>query len=452
MITRSNPNQRANIALVCRHQFFFYIFESVYKNLDQAEFVLDFSGGVVGQFCSEEYKDKTREFFQKKGVFWRDPELSGLSVNEFFSKYAVLISSNYAGFLKHPCNKNKKKARLFYGVSKESWAYGLHNAYIDLQLCPGPYSADKLKLYGSKIIAVGEPKHDRLFSETSKEEIIKNLDLKLDPKKETILYLPTWGNLSSVFIGIPALVQLIKEYNIIVKIHHMTSTYAIRENAFIKRSPLQVIDESVSIMDALKISDIAISDNSGAIFDAVAAQKKLVLIDIFDESKEKFFVETLFFTSTSQGSPTGVSTHPGSIEQMIKERGNELAPIVRHDYYSSMGLDINSLREALNHAGDKKYIERQREISEKLFAAYVDGHAGERAAKAISELVTSDFSRDKTLERLVDEFEQRTKTEQGDFIKRTNKELQYYKNIKKLPFLKKWRVIANEFFSDKILP
>jgi len=451
MIAKDNPNPRANIALLCKYRFFFYAFESVYENLDHVEFVIDFSGMVAEQSYPEEYKEKTRQFFQKKGVYWRDPELSDLSTAEFFSKYAILVTPFYGGLLKNPCNKNKKKVQIQYGISKESWAYGLHNAYIDLQLCAGPHSAENFKLYGSKIVATGEPKHDRFFSIKSKEDIIEELGLRLDAQKETLLYLPTWGSLSSVLIGVPALIQLSNEYNIVIKIHHMTALYETEERMLIENSSLQIIDETTSVMDALKIADVVISDNSSAIFDAVVTKKRLVLIDNLGESKEKFFVETLFFTSTEQGNPTGSRSHPESIEQTIKQRGKELAPVVRHDCYSSSVLDVVALRDALDHSGDKKYIERQQEISKKLFSHF-DGFAGKRAAEEINELIVDHSSRDKTLERMVDEFEQRTKTEQGDFIKRANKELQYYKNIKKLPFLKKWRVIANEFFSDKILP
>lgn len=448
MIQYSNPNPHANIAIVCKYQFFFHVFESVYKNLDQVEFVLDFSGTVGEQTYPVEYKETVRKFFQDKGVFWRDPELTELSISEFFSKYAVLVSPFYGGLMKHPCNRNKKKVHVQYGISKESWAYGLSNVYFDLHLCAGPHAAERLKMFGATVIATGEPKHDQYFSLKSREEIIAELQLKFDPQKETILYLPTWGLLSSLFEVIPALVQLSGEYNVVVKTHHMTALYEAKAQSLTKDSRLNIIYEATHIMDAIKLSDIVVSDNSSAIFDAVVTKKKLVLVDNLENSKEKFFAETLFHTSTATGNPTGSKSYPESIEQLVKERDREIAPVIRYDSFTPNIVTATALRTALERAGDERYVLRRERLSKILFS-YFDGLSGERVADAIKKLRESPSQRNKDFERLVDEFEQRTRTEQENLLRKTQQELSRYNNIKKLPYKKRLLAIVDEFFQNK---
>jgi UDP-N-acetylglucosamine 2-epimerase len=213
---------------------------------------------------------------------------------EFFDKYAVLVALNNVGYMEHPCNSNKKKVRIFYGPAKEGWAYGLGNAFFDLILCPGYYSQEKLtKFYSAKVVPVGEPKLDALYQNGFLSEEAKEIDLALDKNKKTILYMPTWGALSSSKIVVPSLLKLLPNYNIIVKIHHITNMFSPEEMKYLDNNRFIIIKELVPVTDALKLADVVISDSSSSIFGAMVAGKGLVLIDTI-KGDEKFFTEASF--------------------------------------------------------------------------------------------------------------------------------------------------------------
>lgn len=104
----------------------------------------------------------------------------------------------------------KYKIRYNYSLAKEKINYAVHNILFDYILCYGPRDISFLEAY-SKTIGVGAIK----FSSFHKK---KNND-----EKKTILYLPTYGEYSSIESLVEPLAKLSSKYNIIVKVHHGTA-------------------------------------------------------------------------------------------------------------------------------------------------------------------------------------------------------------------------------------
>jgi hypothetical protein len=126
-----SENLNAKVAILCPHIFFAYAFKGILEHYSDAEFVPDFVSTLGGTY-SEVSKGKIRAWFAASGLPWRDVELTGLSAEEFFSKYKAVVAPHYEGWVKKSAVKKLKKVRVFYGTAKDIWGFALWNAYFDL--------------------------------------------------------------------------------------------------------------------------------------------------------------------------------------------------------------------------------------------------------------------------------------------------------------------------------
>jgi CDP-glycerol glycerophosphotransferase (TagB/SpsB family) len=288
-----------------------------------------------------------------------------------------------------PDNKDKKLVRVMYGHAKDPWNYGPWSAFFDLILSYGQYSQKFLSLYENSVI-VGNPKFDDWFSDKIDQEQISILKSALDSSKKTILYLPTTGALSSLPIMITALNSLSADYNVIVKAHHNTNLYQQDMlEPFRLNSQIIIKTDKDDILPLLKMADYAISDNSGAIFDALLADKKIILIDFLNENFFKNRASIL--CRNAWGRHMGVITSKESIEQSIKRPGQEIGPIVKlqkTDAIFRRQIEPDKIIQAMASADQDEptFAGRRKKIRDLSFS-YNDGQSGLRAAQKISELL-----------------------------------------------------------------
>ena len=101
---------------------------------------------------------------------------------------------------------------------------------------------------------------------------------RLSPSKSnTILYLPTWGEFSSIDAYADEIAKLSGEYNIVVKPHHGTFYYEPERMAKLRSSRMMILDftdppEQAYADCAIVLADIA----SGAFTEAILLQKAVV--------------------------------------------------------------------------------------------------------------------------------------------------------------------------------
>lgn len=131
------------------------------------------------------------------------------------------------------------------------------NIYYDAILCHSKYEASYLKVY-SETLVVGPLKSTAPKELTSKE-------------KPTLLYLPTYGELSSIDELIDVFNTLKEKYNIIIKFHHGTSFLNTEKDRLerLKSLVTECYDSNTNLSELLSKSDVVLSDNSGAIFEAL---------------------------------------------------------------------------------------------------------------------------------------------------------------------------------------
>lgn len=192
-------------------------------------------------------------------------------------------------FLHLPLFEKTKIVMLQYGYAKEPHNYGTWRALADLCLVYGSYPEKKLSNYAPSK-AVGNPRlqlwYDEDFHLIAKNKYIHSIDDGL----LTVLYMPTWGELSSIDEYIGAVLGLSERYNVLIKLHHNTDLLEDGRLEKIETDRIHFFGANDDALELLSISDIVISDYSGAIFDAIHCEKPVVLLDknedeILEEAK-----------------------------------------------------------------------------------------------------------------------------------------------------------------------
>lgn len=153
-----------------------------------------------------------------------------------------------------------------YSLAKEQYQYGVWRAQASLNLMYGPYSVERVQGF-SNAVAVGNPLLDDVFSAGTPAAPT------ISPEKPRALYMPTYGDLSDKAATLEAL--LAQGVALSIKAHH--ADFEIIGLAKRYNVPLHLSAEDP--VRLIQNHDFVISDFSGAVFDALAARKPVVLVD-----------------------------------------------------------------------------------------------------------------------------------------------------------------------------
>lgn len=130
----------------------------------------------------------------------------------------------------------------------------------DCILCSGPYEARMLNPFASTEVVA-----DLKYMDFKKRK------LKEAKNKKVLLYLPTFGEESSIDLILDELQKLKKDYYIIAKTHHGTSF--LKEESERPNKLKLVVDQCYDLhkelKDLLEVADVVLSDNSASIFEAM---------------------------------------------------------------------------------------------------------------------------------------------------------------------------------------
>lgn len=185
-------------------------------------------------------------------------------------------------------------------------------------------------------------------------------EIKVEEGKKILLYLPTYGDLCSIDEWAETISELKKEYTIITKVHHGTR-YDPKEAhryALVQDFSDIVLSDEYDVLKLLKIADLVFSDNSGAIFDAILADKNTVLLNIKLDINQSF------------------NSNDDSLEQTVRK---EIISVSTKD-----GL--------MNVLENDELFEKQKPIRKKIndeLYEYTDGSSSERIAKVIADYVVN---------------------------------------------------------------
>jgi len=174
-----------------------------------------------------------------------------------------------------------RQIRFMYALGKGRHNFSDWNQLYDIILCFGPYQVEKLNFCDNTIkVQMGYPRYDKYFSmHLDKDEFLQNLGC--DPTKKTILWLPTWKELSSIDHYADAISKLSNEYNVIVKTHPLSlEEEPHKVERLTKMSFTAVITSVFDNAYLYKVSDYIFCDYGGPLFGALYLDKKLLLLNI----------------------------------------------------------------------------------------------------------------------------------------------------------------------------
>ncbi len=128
------------------------------------------------------------------------------------------------------------------------------------------YDANILSLYGKTHIVPRLP--------------LREVKLKKHTGKKRLLYLPTYGKESSIETVIKVLPAIKDEYEILVKGHHGTSHLKneVERMASLKDVADHYYTPTKDLQELFEEADVVLSDNSGAIFDALYANVPVCIL------------------------------------------------------------------------------------------------------------------------------------------------------------------------------
>lgn len=354
---------KKKIVFYCLNQLNYYVYKNVSKFFNDPDYLIQPTGAEI---------DKMHlTFYRSKGInckIW-DPSMN---LDELYE--AVVTPHQVDNVFQF----NKvKHIRLMYGLAKDEWNYSAENIKYDLILTYGDYSKQNLEPF-TPCINVGNPKFDDWFNNEFDQQLSERIKKFLDKNKKTILYLPTYGNLSSIDFYKEKILALTDKYNLMVKVHTMTNLYEPERKKYFSQNNILLFDDSDDLITILKYSDVILSDNSGAIFDALLADKPIALLNI---PPEKISTDRL----TSQE----------SLEQKIRPLFLQADP-------------QDNLEEVI--ARSQNFYEPKRQELQKIkneIFTYRDGKCGERAYEAIKNLLAGEiFSKivhQKRIKKLIEE-------------------------------------------------
>lgn len=164
-----------------------------------------------------------------------------------------------------------------YSLAKEAYQYGPWRSQASLNLMYGDYSTRAVSGYATAVSA-GNPLFDGYLPA---EGMLPPPGPKA--RKLKLLYMPTYGDLSDRVSVLDALTGL--EAEVAVKVHH--ADFEMRELAAERGLPVFLPDAHPA--ELITRHDCVVSDYSGAIYDALALRKPVVLVEEINEDSDSLF-------------------------------------------------------------------------------------------------------------------------------------------------------------------
>jgi ubiquinone/menaquinone biosynthesis C-methylase UbiE len=156
--------------------------------------------------------------------------------------------------------------RYQYGIGKAAYNFDIWSMSFDYILCQSSYDFKALRNY-TQAKLLGNPKFLKSAQKKPSDEF-------------TILYMPTYGELSSLDERFEYICDLAQKYHVRIKLHHMTLYYEPERVEMIKKifKNEDILTHQDFLSDLFETTDLVISDTSGAIFDSIQYGVPLVLL------------------------------------------------------------------------------------------------------------------------------------------------------------------------------
>jgi len=184
---------------------------------------------------------------------------------------------------------------IYHGIGVKPSYWRDNSKRLDVRFVEGPFRIKQLREKGitTDLELTGLTKIDPLFNGTigTRETILAGLGL--DPGKKTLLYGPTFYPSSFESFGLK-LPEMVKEYNLIIKLHQWSYFMEkfsgvnlrrhIRLAAKIRKEYPHVViiePEHYNIVDLYQAADVLLTEASSTIYEFMALRKQVIVCDFY---------------------------------------------------------------------------------------------------------------------------------------------------------------------------
>lgn len=177
----------------------------------------------------------------------------------------------------------RRQVRFMYALGKARHNFSSWNQHYDLILCFGPWQAERMAECCSAVtFQMGYPRYDDYFRQPERQHFCPPT-LGLDPDKKTVLWLPTWLELSSLPLFADAMSALCAQYNVIVKTHPLSTSTEPDALQVLQQYPFTaVITHVYDNLTLFRCADFVVCDYGGTPFGALYLDKNLLLLNVPD--------------------------------------------------------------------------------------------------------------------------------------------------------------------------
>lgn len=340
------------VAFIVSHPFQYQFYAPIAQKLRQPVFVLEgraktpfkFSDEFVSSLCGSVVRLDTRELIAIDGL-----------VDVIFCMTPVHVLKFF---------KESKVVALQYSMAKEVYQYGPWRVVADLNLMQGEYSNSKVSGFCSSEI-VGNPRYDNFTPE--------------QVGGGGLLYMPTYGELSSLAHFLEALPGFPDDLQIKVKLHHAAE---FEDQALIDKLRrdlrVQIIDGYENALSDIALADVVVSDYSGAIFDALYLDRPIALLQPpVKQSVVRTDQDSIEVEEARAIGPVASSGHElcAAVERAVSERDHWAASrrLLREKTISYEGRSADRIVEVLDGLvrGDYEPSTQKRELRE-AYIRYIE--------------------------------------------------------------------------------
>ena len=253
--------------------------------------------------------DNNKMIIQKIRNDLKNKDIRIRSINELLENnliYEKLVSNRGDDKFEYFLNKNniqkkvivplikllgQKNIKFMYTAGKNQYTINSYwNKYYDGILCYGSYHEDKFKIkHKIATSQMGYPRFDKYFKPGfERDYLIKYF--KCNPKKKTIVWLPTWTSLSSIDKYYKAISLLRIDYNVVVRPHPSFKAFDPEIYSKLFNTSFNYIDEKGDNdnVQLYALADLMLFDYGGPMFGALYLKKNFAFLEMDLEAKKHY--------------------------------------------------------------------------------------------------------------------------------------------------------------------
>lgn len=181
-------------------------------------------------------------------------------------------------------NLGVHQIRLVSELGFDRLQLGNDNRFYDLILNFGRYQTQKLGFCRqTRFYSVGWPRLDRWFEGMDLDLPALLQQFNCDRYRPILLWMPTWGELSSIEAYANTLATLTDRYNLIVKPHDYTLLEEPERMQLLHQQRFQqVVTEPMDDLLLYAVADYVLADYGNTPFGALYTEQRLILLDLPD--------------------------------------------------------------------------------------------------------------------------------------------------------------------------